>query len=277
MKFTRIPNDTFKKLQLNAGVFARNFDPATGEIGNLFGATTGGLTFNTSPTFVDFGDDIDNCPKNTKELKQLDSNDITLAGTLLTIDPATAKDLMAAADIDANDATHIIPRRDLAMSDFHDVWWVGDYSDENTGASAGYVAIHLMDALNTGGFQLKTTDKGKGNFAFTYTAHASMETPDVVPYEVFIKSGAGSTPYIVLNKHTLTIAVDEEVTLGYEVNPSDATVSFASSASGKASVGASTGVVKGLEAGSTIITASITEDGVTYTDTCTVVVEASQG
>lgn len=279
MKFTRIPEDTFRKLQLNAGVLCTSFDPATGEIDGVIGATTGGLQFNATPAYTDFGDDIDNCPKNMLELKKIESTDVTLSGTLLTIDISTGKMLMAAADIDNSDDTHIIPRRDLLTSDFNDVWWVGDYSEVNTGASAGYCAIHVINALNTGGFQLKSTDKGKGNFAFTFTGHVSMSDQDVVPYEVYIKSsGAGEIPYIALNKHYISIAVNEEVTLGYESNPSDASVSFASSASGKASVNASTGVVKGLEAGSTVITASFTDaNSVTYSDTCTVVVVASNG
>jgi hypothetical protein len=275
MKYTKIPVDAFEKIQLNAGILVKNFDPATGEATGLFGATTGGMQFNATPAFTDFGDDIDNCPKNMKELKNIDSWDVSLGGTFVTVDTDTAKALIAAADIDANNANHVIPRRNLIAADFQDIWWIGDYSDVNTGASAGYCAIHLMNALNTGGFQIKSTDKGKGNFAFTFTGHVSMDAQDVVPFELFIKgSGAGDTPFIVLDTHNVTIEVDEEITLGYEVNPSDATVSFSSSASGKASVDASTGVVKGLEAGSTIITASFTDDGVPYSDTCTVIVTA---
>lgn len=275
MKYTKIPEDTFQKIQLNAGVLVKNFDPASGEATGLFGATTGGIQFTATPSFVDFGDDIDNCPKNMKELKNLDSWDVSLAGTFVTIDTETGKALIAAADIDENDENHIIPRTNLLNADFEDIWWIGDYSDVNTGASAGYCAVHLINALNTGGFQIKTADKGKGNFAFTFTGHVSMDEQEVVPFEVYIKgSGASDTPFIVLDKHTISIEVDEEVTLKYDVNPSDATVGFVSSAAGKASVGASTGVVKGLEAGSTIVTASFTDNGVTYSDTCTVIVTA---
>ena len=69
------------------------------------------------------------------------------------------------------------------------MWWIGDYSDKNTGANAGFVAIHLMNALNTGGFQIQSTDKAKGIFDFTFTGHYSIDEPDTVPYEVFIKTG----------------------------------------------------------------------------------------
>ena len=54
-KFTKVPTDTFEKLQLNAGILVDSFTPATGAIGNILGATTGGINFTTNPTFTDFG------------------------------------------------------------------------------------------------------------------------------------------------------------------------------------------------------------------------------
>lgn len=272
MKYKQIPANTFAEIQMNAGVLVDSFDPATGEIGNILGATTGGIQFSASPSYTDLGEDVDNCPKNVKELKILDSLETTLSGTFVTISAESAKLLAAAADIDANDASHIVPRNDLDAADFDDLWWVGDYSDVNTGAEAGYVAIHLMNALNTGGFQIQSTDKAKGQFAFTFTGHYSMNQPDTVPYEIYVKgSGDEPTPSIVLDKHSMTIDVNQEVQLKAQVVPAGQTITWTSSASGKASVTA--GKVKGLEAGTSIITASITVDGVSYTDTCTVIVE----
>lgn len=190
MKFTQLPTDTFQKLQMEAGVFCKTFAPATGEITGLLGATTGGGSFSTSPEFSDFGEDIDNCPNNTKELKRKDTETCVLSTTFVTIDPASAKMAMAGADIDSQDATHIIPRRDLVAADFEDVWWVGDYSDINTGTGAGFCAIHLMNALSTGGFQLQSSKNAKGNFAIELTGHYSLNDPDTVPYELYIKQGA---------------------------------------------------------------------------------------
>ena len=270
MKYKQIPANTFEEMQMNAGVLVDSFDPATGEIGNILGATTGGLQFQATPSYTDLGEDVDNCPKNVKELKTLDSIEVTMGGTFVTISAAVAKRLAAAADIDANDASHIIPRNDLNASDYQDLWWVGDYSNVNTGADAGFVAIHLMNALNTGGFQIQSTDKAKGQFAFTFTGHYSMANPDTVPYEIYVKGSGSDTPSIVLNTHRLELDVNEEVQLSATVVPSGATVTWTSSASGKASV--TEGKVKGLEAGTTIITASITVDGIAYTDTCTVIV-----
>ena len=194
-KFTKIPADTFKQLQINAGVILSDFTPATGafEPENQLGATTGGITFAATPTFSDYGEDVDNCPKNTLELKRLDDVDVKCSGTFVTVTTTSAKSLMASADIDGTDATKVVPRRDLDSSDFKDIWLVGDYSDKNGATNGGFIAIRLMNALSTGGFQLKTADKNKGQMAFEYTAHYSISKQDVVPYELYIKAGTAET------------------------------------------------------------------------------------
>ena len=191
MKFTKIPVDTFQKLQVNAGVLTTDFTPATGNIGEAgqIGATTGGVNFTATPTYSDFGEDIDNCPKNTKELKKLDSWEAKMTGTFVNADTAIAKQLCGATDIGTTDTTKVTPRNDLKDADFDDIWLVGDYSDKNGDANGGFIAIHLMNALSTGGFQLQTADKGKGQFAFEYTAHYSMGAQDKVPFEIYIKAG----------------------------------------------------------------------------------------
>ena len=193
MRYTQIPANTFKEMQLNAGIMVDSFNPATGVIGNIVGASSGGLTFNANSTFEDFGSDVDNCPKNTKELKKQTDIEVSISGTLVTLTTASAKMLMGAADVDASNSNHLIPRRDLSDSDFKTLWWIGDYSDKNGNTNGGYVAIKMMNTLSTGGFQIKSNDKNKGQFAFTFTAHFSINAPDVVPYEVYIKAGTAES------------------------------------------------------------------------------------
>ena len=192
MKYTKIPETTFQNLQLNAGVLLSAFDPGTAEVanGSIIGATTGGINFTATPTFSDYGEDIDNCPKNMKELKKLDAWEISLSGTYVTVDANAVKALVGAADVSVNKIT---PRNDLKLTDFTDVWWVGDYSDQNGETNGGYVAIHMMNALSTGGFAIQSSDNGKGNFAFTYTAHYSMSAQDTVPFEVYVKAGTAES------------------------------------------------------------------------------------
>ena len=189
MKFTQIPTDTFENLQMNAGILLDEFTPSTGVIGNIIGATTGGINFTATPTYSDYGEDIDNCPKNMKELKKLDSWEATLSGTFASVSASLAKTLIGAADADSSDATHIVPRNDILESDFQDIWWVGDYSNLNGDKNGGFCAVHLINALSTGGFQIQSTDKAKGQFAFSFTGHYSMDDQSRVPFEIFVKAG----------------------------------------------------------------------------------------
>ena len=195
MKFTKIPSDAFQKLQINAGILTTDFTPASGEIGadGQIGATTGGVTFTATPTFSNFGADIDTCPKNMKEFKRQDMVEAKMSGTFVNADTKTAKLLCGAADIDTSDTTKVVPRTDLKDSDFTDLWLVGDYSDKNGAKNGGFIAIHMLNALSTGGYQLKTADKAKGQFAFEFTAHYSLAAQDKVPYEIYIKAGTEET------------------------------------------------------------------------------------
>jgi hypothetical protein len=271
MKFTQIPANTFKNLQMNAGILLDSFDPATGEIGNIVGATSGGVQLADASTYTDMGDDIDNAPKNMKELKKLESHAVTMSGTFVSVTAATAKLLVGTGDIDASDATHIIPRNDVIAADFMDLWWVGDYSDQNTGANAGFMAIHLKNALNTGGFQIQTGDRAKGTFAFSFEGHYSMDAQDEVPYEIYVKEGtpAGS---ITLSDDTLELAVgDDPETLTATVSPVGTEVTWASSNTAVATV-TSGGAVSPVSAGTSTITARINVDGAVFSATCAVTV-----
>lgn len=194
MKFTQIPTDTFQKLQLNAGILVKGstgFNPATGELtaANILGATSGGIQVSCVPSFLDFGEDVDNCPKNMKELKKLESWECTISGTFVTVSTSLAKMMLGAADIDGTDVTKVTPRVDVVEADFEDVWFVGDYSDKNGNTNGGFVAVHMLNALSTGGFQLQTADREKGQFSAEFTGHVSMEAQTVVPMEFYIKAG----------------------------------------------------------------------------------------
>lgn len=191
MKFTKVPETTFQQLQLNAGVLLNTFNPETPvvESASIVGATSGGVKFSAVPTYKDMGEGIDNMPKNMKELKEIESMDIKMNGTFLTVTAETVKTLIGSADIDKADSTKIVPRSTLTDEDFTDIWWVGDYSDKNGESNGGFIAIHMMNALNTAGFSFQSADREKGQFAFDFTAHYSMAAQDLVPFEVYIKSG----------------------------------------------------------------------------------------
>lgn len=196
MKYTQIPQNTFNNIQLNAGVLLKAFAPGTGTLKatDILGATSGGVSFTATPSFIDYGEDIDNCPKNMKELKQLDGWEAKMSGTFVTVTAELAAKLTGAADTATEKVT---PRNDLKSADFADLWWVGDYSavneDGTKDASAGFCAIRLLNSLSTGGFQIKSGDKAKAQFAFEFTGHYSMEHPETVPFEIYVKAGTADT------------------------------------------------------------------------------------
>lgn len=195
-KYTQIPADTFKNLQLNAGIILSDFNVDDGSFkeADMLGATTGGSNFTATPTFADYGEDVDNCPANMKELKRLTAWEVKLTTTFVAVGPAAAKRLTGAADLSQSGrVSKVTPRNDLADADFSDVWWVGDYSDVTTGDNAGFVAVHVLNALSTTGFQIQSTDDGKGQFAAEFTGHYSMDAQDVPPFEVYLAGGTEAT------------------------------------------------------------------------------------
>ena len=195
MKYTKVPENTFDEIQLNAGVLVKNFTPSTGAVtdADILGATSGGIKFTASPSFKDFGEDIDNCPKNTKELKKLEDWDVKMSGSFVTVNAVSAKLLTGVADTSTTaGVAKITPRRNVLDGDFEDVWLVGDYSSNNDETGGGFVAIHMMNSLSTGGFSMTTSDKEKGKFDFEFTGHYSITAQDIVPFAVYIKSGAAA-------------------------------------------------------------------------------------
>lgn len=185
-KFTVIPQNTFNALQLDAGVLLKQFDPSSPTApadADIITGTTGGINVSCVPTYSDFGEDIDNCPNNTKELKHLDGWECTMSTTAVSTSVELIKLSLGAADITAA-SSKITPRHDLEQTDFSDLWWVGDK------AGGGIVAVKLSNALSTGGFSLQTTKNGKGQISLTITGHVSINAQDVVPMEFYSTDAA---------------------------------------------------------------------------------------
>lgn len=180
-KFTKIPQDTFESLQLDAGVLLKTFDPANvaePKDADIICATTGGISASCVPTYSDMGEDVDNCPVNMMELKHLDSWACTISFTSLGTSPEAIRLALGAADTDAA-LSKITPRRDLKQGDFSDIWWAGDRAD------GGVVAVQLKNALSTGGFSLQTTKNGKGQVSVELTGHVSVNAQDEMPMVIY--------------------------------------------------------------------------------------------
>lgn len=274
MRFTKIPQDTFNELQINAGILVKDFDVSTGTFADsdMITATTGGITVSVKPTYEDFGSDIDNCPKNTMELKRkTDADEVSISTTALNISEDLLLFMLGAADKDQVTGA-IKPRKDLQTTDFSTVWWIGDLSN------GGYIAVKISNALSTDGFSIKTSDKGKGNITLTLTGHTSIYAQDVIPAEFYLGAGDDDSLFIELDRSRATVEVGKTLTLS-ATTTSGATVTFASTSTGIATVGASTGTISGVAEGVCVVTATATKSGETAIATCivTVIPASSQG
>lgn len=184
-KFTKISTTAPNELQLDAGVVVKNFNPdspATITDSDIICATSGGINISCTPTYSDFGEDIDNCPANTKEFAQITSWACTISFTSLSVTEETVKLALGAATVDATTGK-IMPKAHVDVADFREIWWVGDRSD------GGMVAVHMKNAISTGGFSIQTTKANKGQVSVTITGFASLANPDEVPMEFYVKAG----------------------------------------------------------------------------------------
>ena len=183
-KFTKVSQDTFKEIQLEAGLLLSTFDPAgTVEVkdADIICATSGGIEIACKPTFTDYGEDIDNIPANMLEFKEVDGWDCSIAFTALNASASVIRLALGAADVSGNKIT---PRNDLAEGDTKPIWWVGERAD------GGFVACCLKNAMSTEGLTLKTTKNGKGQLSCTLTGHVSITAPEEVPMEFYVQEGA---------------------------------------------------------------------------------------
>lgn len=209
-KFTQISPDAFEKIPINAGVLLSEFlsydesgalsktpDSSTFNKENIIGVTSGGISFASNPNMIDFGEDMDNVPANTWQLKRCTSYNPTISGTFVTIDNEMGKMLIGAAEATkltakqastATEKTNIYRiRPTLDMKDaFHNLWLICDYTTDN-GDNGGYVALHIKNALSTGGLQWQTSKDAKGQFSFEFTGHYDLRNIDEQPFDFYIK------------------------------------------------------------------------------------------
>ncbi len=271
--FERVASDAMEQIQLSAGVLLTYFDPenpyVTPTDDQILATTTGGINPRCEPQYSDFGEDVDNVPNNMMEFKHLDGWDCSMEFTSITFNEKNTMWALGAADSStlSNGVKKITPRRNVKLTDFRDLWWVGPK------ANGGAFAVCQRNSLSTAGLNIQSTKNGKGTNSQTITGHVSIKDQDTMPmefYDIPPEDGTGTNPEIQLDQHSATVAAGGTVALhGYRY-PVDAEITWSSSDTGVATV--ADGTVTGVAAGNCIITAAITVDGVTYNDTCTVIV-----
>lgn len=188
--YTKVAEDAFDALQLDAGVLLSSFDPANPYTApsseDIIATTTGGINPTCTPTYSDFGEDVDNVPNNMMEFKHLDGWDCAMAFTSIKFNAANvawslgaSETTTVAAGSNTAGYTKIVPRRDVKLTDFKDLWWVGDK------ANGGAFAVKLLNALSTGGLNIQSSKNGKGTNQMTITGHVSIAHQDTMPMEFY--------------------------------------------------------------------------------------------
>ena len=188
--YTKVAEDAFDALQLDAGVLLPSFDPASPYTApsseDIIATTTGGINPTCTPTYSDFGEDVDNVPNNMMEFKHLDGWNCAMAFTSIKFNAANvawslgaSESTTVAAGSNTAGYTKIVPRRNVQLTDFKDLWWVGDK------ANGGAFAVKLLNALSTGGLNIQSSKNGKGTNQMTITGHVSIEHQDTMPMEFY--------------------------------------------------------------------------------------------
>lgn len=256
-----ITQDEFASMVFDSGIIVKNFNPATftqPSASDILCATSGNITHNFSLTMTNLAEDVNNIhilPKETQIVTGYENPTITF--TALKCTSEMFKFLLGCATKTGN---KVAPRFNVnTETDFQNLALV------LRRVGGGLAAIMLSNALSTGGISLTTTKGGKGTFQVTITGYGTIAAPSVIPVEYY------SIPAVdvELSYHEITVAVGNSFNLQAQTTPSGETVTWASDDSTEASV-TSGGVVTGEAAGTATITASITVDGTTASDTCLV-------
>lgn len=203
---TPLRTETFRSLQLNAGMALVNFDLSDYDDADelktalsaaitagtgLLGATRGGGTFTITREIRQVEADGTRFRFVGSEI--VDSADAYLSTTLIEITPTHLKQVLGNVDITDSQSglKHTLTLR-TAFEDedyLENVVWVGDTSE-------GFVAIELKNALNTADFTFTFADKNEGTVNVEYHAHqGNVSDYEELPVKiVFFDADTESTP-----------------------------------------------------------------------------------
>ena len=187
--------ETFDNLQLNVGLFLKNFkttgDSATsagalltsilaaisaGE--KLLGATRGGGTFTVSRESRE--PEVDGLRYRWKGGTFIDSADPQLSTTLVETTPENFATAMGGTTSTSGNKTWVFMPTALTSSAYlDDLCWVGELADGRL------VMITLYNALNTADITFTFQDKGEGALAVEFHAcQESFDDYDYAPFEI---------------------------------------------------------------------------------------------
>lgn len=197
---TPLREETFENLQLNAGIFIKNFTYTsitsasalktaiasaitTGT--NILGATRGGGSFTVTREMRT--PEVDGKRYGFKGDTFIDSVEAQLSTTLIEITPDNLVNALGSATATTSGSkTTITLSTALDTNDYlTNLCWIGDLADGR------YVLICLKNAINTADLTLTFSDKGEGTLPVEFHARqASVNDYDTAPFEIVYFSTA---------------------------------------------------------------------------------------
>lgn len=241
-----IRKETFQNLQLNAGIFIKNFDydtPADADAlktaiasaiangTNILGATRGGGTFTATREIRT--PEVDGMRYGFIGSDFVDSADAYLSTTLVEVTAQSVKDCLGNATASTSGKkTKIMMHTAIQETDYiSNLCWIGDLADGRL------ILIALKNALNTADFSLTFTDKGEGTLAAEFHARQNdVLDYDEAPFEIIFFEPSGSLGSLTITSAAGTnvggTAIDADYTLGsgqhfvYKVGNSAPTIGY---------------------------------------------------
>lgn len=219
---TPLRRDTYRSLQLNAGMALVNFDissystaeslktalvAAISSGTNLLGATRGGGTFTMTREIRQV--EADGVRFGFVGSEIVDSADAYLSLTLIEITPAHLKHVLGNVDVTTSGTKSVIDFR-TAFEDgdyLTNVVWVGDTSE-------GFVCIDLKNALNTADFTFTFADKTEGTVNVEYHAHqANVSDYESLPVQIVFLDAEGTLESLTVNSAVGTNVGGTKITI----------------------------------------------------------------
>lgn len=220
-----IRTETFKNLQLNAGLTLINFSldgyssadalkaAIASEIASgakLLGATRDGGSFVITRDIRQVT--ADGIRSRFKGSEIVDSADAYLSETLIEITPEHIKSVLGNADIDTTDPNHVKVTVRVAIDDgdyLDNIVWIGDTSE-------GFVAIELYNGLNTADFTFTFTDKNEGTATAEFHAHQDdVNDNEAIPVVMHFFYPTASPDALTISSATGTNVGGTKITKSY--------------------------------------------------------------
>ena len=222
---TPLRKETYKNLQLNAGVILLNTDissyttaddlktalaAAINDGSDLLGATRGGGNFVITRDIREV--EADGVRTGFVGSKIVDAADAYLSTTIIEITPEHLKAVIGNADIDDSVPGHVVVTVRTAIDDgdyLQNLIWVGDTSE-------GFMAIELENALNTADFSFTFSDKNEGTATCEFHAHQEgVEVTENIPAKLHFLYPSGSLGSLTISSAAGTNVGGTKITKDY--------------------------------------------------------------